>query len=79
MGQPDPDPWMTDKEVAARLRITPGGLRNLRHRGLGPRWAKSGRSVLYRVSAVAEYEHDIELAGQKAREEALSFQHRGAA
>jgi hypothetical protein len=45
---------MTTKEVAALIRKTPHAVRQMRHRGIGPRGTKVGRDVLYpRVGVMA--------------------------
>ncbi|MBU5946749.1 helix-turn-helix transcriptional regulator [Streptomyces albogriseolus] len=54
--------YMTTKELADLVRKSPVTVRAWRHRGIGPRGTKVGRSVLYRRDAVE--------AWLKAREEA---------
>lgn len=73
------DRWMKPAEVAQRLRIAVSTLSTWRHEGRGPKYAKQGGLVRYRESAVAKFEKDMEIAGDAAREEARSYQHRGAA
>lgn len=65
--------WMTSKETADRLRMSDGTLRDLRHQGQGPRWARRGGTVLYLEAEVAAYERDIELRGEAERRDALSY------
>lgn len=40
-------PYMTTKEVAVLLRKTPHAVRQMRHRGVGPKGTRFGREVLY--------------------------------
>lgn len=51
-----PSPWLTRTEVASRLRIPQGTLENWAVRGRGPRFAKFGRHVRYRLSDVEAWE-----------------------
>jgi excisionase family DNA binding protein len=44
---PPPDALMTDKEVAAYLRVPAETLRKWRQHGSGPQFAKLGRYVRY--------------------------------
>jgi hypothetical protein len=48
-------PLATPEEVAAFLRTTKAKLANDRYRGVGPRFVKHGRRVLYRWAAVQEW------------------------
>lgn len=40
-------PYMTTRELADRLRKTPHAIRQMRHKGQGPRGVRVGRDVLY--------------------------------
>lgn len=48
-------PYMTTKEVAALLRKTPHAVRQMRHRGIGPKGTRYGREVLYLRQVVASW------------------------
>lgn len=48
-------PYMTTKEVAALLRKTPHAVRQMRHRGIGPRGTRYGREVLYLRTVVTAW------------------------
>ncbi|MEV8354663.1 helix-turn-helix domain-containing protein [Streptomyces niveus] len=48
-------PYMTTKEVAALLRKTPHAVRQMRHRGVGPKGTRYGREVLYLRTVVAAW------------------------
>lgn len=50
-----PDALLSDKEVAAALRISPGNLRNWRAQRRGPRTICLGRSVRYRVADLRDF------------------------
>ncbi len=39
--------FMTTKELAAELRMTPNAVRIMRHRGQGPAGVRLGQGVLY--------------------------------
>ncbi|WP_068165987.1 helix-turn-helix transcriptional regulator [Rhodococcus phenolicus] len=45
----------TAEEVAAYLRTTPAKLANDRYRGIGPKFVKHGRRVLYRWEDVEAF------------------------
>jgi hypothetical protein len=47
---------LTPTETAARLRTTIGTLSNWRVQGVGPKFIKVGRKVLYPLAQVAAYE-----------------------
>ena len=49
------DPWLTPKELAARLGLTVTTLNCWRSRGKGPAFAKLG-GVRYRLSVVVAWE-----------------------
>lgn len=53
-----PSPWLTRTEVAERLRLPATTLANWVKEGKGPRFAKFGRHVRYRLSDVEEWEND---------------------
>ena len=48
-------PYMTTKELAAHIRKTPHAIRQMRHRGLGPKGVRVGREVLYAVRDVEQW------------------------
>lgn len=48
-------PYMTTKEVAALIRKTPHAVRQMRHRGLGPKGIRIGRNVLHHRDVVAAW------------------------
>lgn len=48
-------PYMTTKEVAELLRKTPHAVRQMRHRGVGPKGTRYGREVLYLCTDVAAW------------------------
>ena len=50
-----PDALLSDKEVAAALRISPGNLRNWRSQRRGPSVVLLGRSVRYQVKSLREF------------------------
>lgn len=62
---------MTTKEVADLIRKTPHAVRQMRHRGIGPRGTKVGRGVLYPRAGV--------MAWLLAREQADPLAQRNAA
>lgn len=47
---------LTQKDLAARWRISPRTLEQWRWRGMGPRYLKVGSRVLYPVEFVEAYE-----------------------
>lgn len=47
---------LTPKEAAHRLRVTTGTLSNWRVQGMGPKFIKVGRKVLYPMAQVVLYE-----------------------
>lgn len=47
--------FLTEREVARRFSLTLSWLRSARSRGGGPRFAKLGRKVLYRLDDVEKY------------------------
>ncbi|MFJ7070137.1 helix-turn-helix domain-containing protein [Streptomyces sp. NPDC101115] len=55
MEQVPDSPYMTTAELAALLRTTPGAVRIMRHRGIGPRGFRRGRNVLYLRTTVAAW------------------------
>lgn len=50
------DRLATSDEVAAHLRTTTASLANDRYRGVGPKFIKRGRRVLYKWADVREWE-----------------------
>ncbi|POG43996.1 hypothetical protein BV881_29100 [Streptomyces sp. ZL-24] len=63
-----PPHFMTTREVAALIRKTPGAVRQIRHRGTGPkRGRKVGRATLYPHAAVMEWLDALELVDPLAR------------
>lgn len=62
-------PYLTTKELAARIRKKVPAVRMMRHRGTGPRGIKVGRDVLYRLDWVEAWERskfDTDDVGQRA-------------
>lgn len=55
---------MTTREVAALIRKTPHAVRQMRHRGIGPRGTKVGRDVLYPRAGVLAWLAAMEQADQ---------------
>lgn len=47
--------YMTTKELAAHIRKTPHAVRQMRHRGLGPKGTRVGREVLYAIRDVEQW------------------------
>jgi glucose/arabinose dehydrogenase len=58
MAMPRDEEHLTGDELAARWKgkVVVGTLTNWRSAGLGPAYIKLGRSVLYPLSAIEEYE-----------------------
>lgn len=50
--------YLTTKELATRLRVTPGTISVWRHRGEGPPHVKLVGKVLYRLEDVEDWERD---------------------
>lgn len=50
-----PHDLLSEKELAAAVGVAAPTLRNLRCRGLGPRYVKFGRLIRYRWSDVEAY------------------------
>jgi predicted site-specific integrase-resolvase len=48
--------YLTAKEVAERLRVSPGTLSNWRVQGAGPDFMKMGSKVLYPLTKVESWE-----------------------
>ena len=55
--------YLTEQEIASRLRWSPASLRVLRCRRQGPPWHKIGRSVRYREDEVAAWIADQQNGG----------------
>jgi hypothetical protein len=51
----DPCQWLTQDQLAARLDISVRSLERMRNAGTGPRFAKAGKRVLYRLIDVEEW------------------------
>lgn len=51
-----PSPWLTRPEVADRLRIPQSTLESWAVKGQGPRFAKFGKHVRYRLDDVEQWE-----------------------
>ena len=47
--------WLTQRALADRLEISERTLERMRTEGTGPRFAKAGRRVLYRLADVEEW------------------------
>ncbi|MHC4225494.1 MAG: helix-turn-helix domain-containing protein [Planctomycetota bacterium] len=47
--------WLTSREAARLLRLTPGTLDSYRCKGRGPRFFKQGNAVRYRLADVEAY------------------------
>lgn len=58
---------MTTREVAALIRKTPHAVRQMRHRGIGPKGTKVGRGVLYPRAGVFAWLAAKELADPLAQ------------
>lgn len=58
---------MTTKEVAALIRKTPHAVRQMRHRGIGPKGTKVGREVLYPGAGVLAWLDALEQADPLAQ------------
>ncbi|MFI9846502.1 helix-turn-helix transcriptional regulator [Nonomuraea sp. NPDC051941] len=56
------DPYLTTAEVAERFRTSPSTVRYWRHIGFGPQGTKIGTKVLYRESAVQQFQREREAA-----------------
>ncbi len=47
--------FLTEKEVAKELKVTPACLQKMRHDERGPRFVRFGRLIRYRRSDVIRY------------------------
>jgi hypothetical protein len=47
--------WLSEAQAAAELNKTPRTLQSWRAQGIGPRWTRNGREVLYHRDWLAEY------------------------
>lgn len=54
----EPSVWLTRDEVAARLRLPADTIRNWAVQRKGPRFAKFGRHVRYRLTDVIAWENE---------------------
>ncbi|MCX0246450.1 helix-turn-helix domain-containing protein [Streptomyces drozdowiczii] len=61
---------MTTKEVAALIRKTPHAVRQMRHRGIGPRGTRVGRDTLYPRDGVMAWLRALEQADPLAQRSA---------
>lgn len=62
-------PYMTTRELAVHLRTSEEAVRQMRHRGTGPRGMRRGRHVLYPRAGVQAWEQallDADEIGQRA-------------
>lgn len=57
------DAWLTRNEVAERLGVPPKTLAEWASKRTGPRYAKFGRHVRYRLSDVMEWEAEKFVGG----------------
>lgn len=53
----EPSPWLTRSEVAERLRVPVSTVEWWALNGRGPRYARFGRHVRYRLSDVVDWEN----------------------
>jgi hypothetical protein len=53
----DVERLLDSKDLSDRWRCSPGHIANLRWRGVGPRYVRLGRSILYRLADIVEYEN----------------------
>ena len=58
MSETGDDPWLGLDEVSDRLGIPRKTLLNWKYLGLGPPWAKFGKSLRSRLSWVVRWEND---------------------
>jgi hypothetical protein len=52
---PTPSPLATPREAATFLRTSPSALSQMRYRGEGPTYVRTGRRILYRLSDLQAY------------------------
>jgi excisionase family DNA binding protein len=52
------DEWLTRQEVAARVKVPTATLAQWASQGRGPKYAKFGRHVRYRLSNVIAWENE---------------------
>lgn len=62
-GFPPPSKWLTRQEVADQLRVPKSTVEGWAVKGIGPKFAKFGRHVRYRLADVEAWEND-QLVGQ---------------
>jgi predicted DNA-binding transcriptional regulator AlpA len=48
-------PMLTEREVCARVRMSPAYVQALRRKGTGPRYVRIGKAVRYPEQAVADW------------------------
>lgn len=65
---PDDPLYLDTNELAERFRVGPSTLSGWRHQGTGPRWARFGTRVLYRLVDVDEWEQEQLAAGRREQE-----------
>lgn len=54
----EPSPWLTRPEVAERLRVPVSTVESWAVQGRGPRFAKFGRHVRYRLADLVAWENE---------------------
>jgi predicted DNA-binding transcriptional regulator AlpA len=64
------DPWLTTADLAERYQATEATIRQWRHQRTGPRGVQIGKKVMYRLSEVLRWEHELEQREQAQREAA---------
>ena len=47
--------WLTQEKLAARLDLSQRTLERMRNSGKGPRFAKAGKKILYRLQDVEDW------------------------
>ncbi len=47
--------WLTQEKLAARLDLSQRTLERMRNAGSGPRFAKTGKKILYRLQDVEDW------------------------
>ena len=67
---PDKGTFLTQKEAAEMLRLSPRTLERYRVAGCGPRFVKAGRRVLYRLSEIDVWATDNTFASTSESEAA---------
>jgi excisionase family DNA binding protein len=62
-GQVPATVWLTTQELAERLKVPVSTLHQWRHKGYGPRAARIGRFLRYRLVEVERWEREREAHG----------------